>query len=183
MGLSHHDRDKGGTKDLYPINLCLRRALLLMGLTLQPPPLSRSRSNSCICLGLLLPYDAGKMGNWVLPCLKCPLPVKEIILQSEAKCHPEGLDINWHSFSSQAKDGLKLSSKCHMRFFPPPPPGAAGASSFSCSSLRTWQEELALHSAEQSPMTPWRDPAPGENKLKLLTESEHQTHPVLLDLF
>lgn len=67
----------------------------------------------------------------------------------KVKCQSEGLDINWHSFSSQAKDGLKLSSKCHVCFFPPP--GASGASSFFCSGFRRWQPQLALRNAEQAP--------------------------------
>jgi len=63
MGLSHHDRNKSGTEDPYPINLDTRRALLLKDLTQQPPALSRNCSHICVCLGLLLPCDAGKMAN------------------------------------------------------------------------------------------------------------------------
>lgn len=70
MGLSHQDREKGGTKALYPTSPHIRRDLLL------------NCSNSCIYLGLLLHQDSGQMGNWVFGCLKCPL--KDIILQSKS---------------------------------------------------------------------------------------------------
>lgn len=60
---SHHDRDKAGVQDLYPNTVHTGRALLIKGLILQPPTLSRNCSNSCIVLGLLLPCDTGKMGN------------------------------------------------------------------------------------------------------------------------
>lgn len=75
----------------------------------------------------------------------------------KGKCQLEWLDINWHGFGSRA---LSKSHTCSS------PPGTAESSSFSCSGLRRWQQELGLHVAEQSLMTPWCDPTPGWEQIK-----------------
>lgn len=117
MGLSHHYRDKGGMKALHP-SMSTWEPCFLTG-WLCSPCVEQKLLQQLQSLGLAVALWYRKTRKLSIGLFEMSLTCKGDHSSEwciKAKRQSEGSDINWHSFSSQAKDGFKLSSKCHLCF-------------------------------------------------------------------